>query len=126
MNSVMRVYFALVLMDLSKAFDKLNHDLLIEKLHAYRCTREIFKTSKDYLSSRYQRTEVNNAYSTWEKLLTAVAQGSFLGPLLLNIYLNDMFCIIEPCISICNSTRKNNLRLPYCLNIILRYDNIRK
>ena len=83
-------YSAAVLMDLSKAFDTINHDLLIAKLHAYGVRGKSLKLLKDYLSSRYQRTKVNGAYSTCEELLTGAPQGSVLGPLLFNFYLNDM------------------------------------
>ena len=61
-------YSAAVLMDLSKAFDTINHDLLIAKLHTYGVHRKSLKLLKDYLSSRYQRTKVNGAYSIWEEL----------------------------------------------------------
>ena len=65
-------YSAAVLMDLSKAFDTINHDLLIAKLHAYGIKGTSLKLLKNYLSNRYQRTKIEGKYSTWEELLTGV------------------------------------------------------
>ena len=48
-----------------------------------------------YLKSRYQRTKVNGSFSDWEELLTGVPYGSVLGPLLFNIYLSDLFYVVE-------------------------------
>ena len=58
-----------VLMDLSKAFDTLHHDLLIAKLHAYGFDNSALKLIKSYLSNRWQRTKINTSFSSWEELI---------------------------------------------------------
>ena len=83
-------YRGTVLMDLSKAFDTLNHDLLIAKLHAYGFDMKTLKLLHSYLTKRWQRTKVNSSFSTWSELLQGVAWGSVLWPILSNIYLNDL------------------------------------
>ena len=86
---------AAILTDLSKAFDCLNHELLIAKLDAYGFSHSALTFVYDYFQNRFQRTKVNNIFSEWACIKTGVSQGSIIGPLLFNIYLNDVFYVLE-------------------------------
>ena len=87
--------FSALLTDLSKAFDCLNHELLIAKLTAYGLSLPALRLIHDYSLNRKQRTRINNSYSTWMEIVFGVPQGSILGPLLFNIFLADLFFIIN-------------------------------
>ena len=75
-------YGGTVLMDLSKAFDTLNHELLIANLHAYGFDKKALELLRSYLTNRWQRTKVNTSFSSWTELLLGLPQGSVLGPLI--------------------------------------------
>ena len=80
-----------LLTDLSKAFDCLNHDLLIAKLHDYGFDYNSLPLIHNYLTSRFQRIRINSNYSSWSQILTGVPHGSSLGVIFFNIYLSDLF-----------------------------------
>ena len=84
-----------MLTNLPKAFDWLNHERLIAKINAYEFTLPALKLVHGYLSDRKQRTRVNNSYSAWFEIPFVVPQGSILGPLLFNIFLADLFFILN-------------------------------
>ena len=83
------------LTDLSKAFDCINHELLIAKLEAYGFDYTSLSFISTYLAGRKQRTKVNNYFSDWSNINSGIPQGSILGPLLFNIYINDIFYFVN-------------------------------
>ena len=78
-------------MDLSKAVDAINHDLLITKLEAYKLFDNPLLFMLSYLKNRPQRASINSSFSPWEEIIAGVSQGSILGALFFNIFLNDIF-----------------------------------
>ena len=90
-------YVGAVLMDLSKAFDCLPHNLLLAKLKAYGLSDKANELMNSYLSGRRQCVKIGSVTSIWLNILKAVPQGSILGPLLFNIFMNDLLYIIQNC-----------------------------
>ena len=84
-NSPINVY-----LDLSKAFDTLNHDILLDELSHYGIKGKAISVFASYLDRRQQYVEFKNTKSRKRQIKTGVPQGSVLGPLVFIIYMNDI------------------------------------
>ena len=103
-------------MDLSKAFDTINHKLPIAKLYVYGFSTDALEVLLSYLQNTWQRFKINTNFSSWTQLLQGVPQGSVLGPILFNIYISDTFFALKG-VHICNFTDDTT---PYVCDLTLR------
>ena len=85
--------------DLSKAFDLVNHDILLEKLKPYGMHETTVRWLSSYLKDRYQQTYVSGTISNCGKVVSGVPQCSVLGPTLLLVYINDLPFVLSECIA---------------------------
>ena len=116
--------FGALLTDLSKVFDCLPHKLLIAKLHGYGFSLAALRLVCSYLSNRKQRAKINESYSSREEILFGVPQGSVLGSLLFDIFICDLFIMINDI----NITNHADDRTPFVsgdtrLNVITSLEN---
>ena len=95
-------------MDLSKAYDCLPHDLTVTKLEAYSIAKDILLSVSDYLSYSKQKTKIGSASSDLANVIRGIPHGSILGPLLFNIFIDDIFLVVEKS-DICNFVDDNTL-----------------
>ena len=83
-----------IIMDLSKAFDTLNHKLLFKKLQGYGFDKKPLSVIESYFTNRKQRAKIGDSFRKYHRIITGVPQGSIFGPLF-NIFINDLFLSID-------------------------------
>ena len=86
-----------LLMNLSKAFDSLPHGLLIAKFKVFGRSLSVCDLLSRYSSNKHQRVKIKGSRSEWREVKKGLPQGSILGPLLFDIFVNDMLHFVDKC-----------------------------
>ena len=88
-------YTGVLFLDFTKAFDMVNHAILLSKLKAYKFDNLVLKWLSSYLSERSQKVVMSNWESSAQNIRYGIPQGSILGPLLFLLYINDLPLYLE-------------------------------
>merc|ERR1712055_1149839 len=84
-----------IYLDFAKAFDKVDHQILLKKLHGYGVRGKLLTWLNCYLSNRQQTVVIDGKHSEPAKVISGVPQGTVLGAILFIIYLNDLQSCIK-------------------------------
>ena len=105
---VKKEYICVLFMDPSKSFDTINHDLLMARLRAYGFSKNALDLVCNCLKNRKQRVQTNNKFNAAKTVIAGVLQGSIDGPLLFNLFINDLVLFLTETM-LSNYADDNNL-----------------
>ena len=88
--------FDVIYIDYEKVFDKISHRKILQKLECIGIGGELLSWLMSFMTDRSQCVRVNNFYSVVEKVVSGVAQGTLLGPVLFLVYISDIANVIDP------------------------------
>ena len=85
-----------ILLDFAKVFDRVAHDVLLQKLCNFDISGALLNWCQDYLTNREQRVVIDRVNSSWCSIMSGVRQGSILGPFFFVIFINDLPEVVTP------------------------------
>ena len=115
-----------VLVDFRKAFDLVDHEILLRKLKCYKCNDSCLSWFESYLCHRKQRVSLNNNLSSTSEVIHGVPQGSILGPLLFLIFINDLPLYLQNNTSTIDLYADDTTIYYSCSNILMLERNLQK